>query len=484
MSLKKQAISAAIWEFVGKISGNILSFGFSVILARLLDPSEFGTIAIISGIINIASHLWDVGLGSALIQRKEVNDSHYSSVQIFNLSLGLLMFVLFYLLAPFIAKFYQKPELVEVLKIMSFMFITSAFGHVYRARIRRELSFSILTKSNLIGVLIGGITCIAMAYKGFGIWSLVAQFLVSSVISNVYLYVVYRTESVKLSFSFASLKELWDYGFKMFLTNIVDVLMDNLDSLIIGKLFVSRTLGFFYRAKSLNTFVIDYSTAGVMNVYFRIASHYQDNTKALIEIYDKVNSIMFYVSNFLVGILLLFNKEIIIIVFTSKWLEAHYYFDFIILSSIFLPIGYLTLSTISGAGKSNTVLKLKFITKTVLLINLIFGFAFGIEGFLVGLIVCNTLNFFIELFFLNKLFQINIWVNIRKLLKLLLLNFLLIIFIRFVFKDILLNQLFLKLVIGSITYSSLYFLITYVFKVDGLSLIFQEFRKLRKKEVN
>ncbi|MFN5793709.1 MAG: oligosaccharide flippase family protein, partial [Bacteroidota bacterium] len=315
MSLKKQAIKAAIWEFFGKISGNILSFGFSVILARLLEPGEFGTIAIITGIINIASHFWDVGLGSSLIQRKEINNLHYSSVQIFNLAIGFVMFVLFYLSAPYIAKFYQKPELVNVLKVMSLLFITNSFGNVYRARIRRDLSFSLLTKSALFGVLVGGIICVLMAYNGFGIWSLVAQFLASSIVANLFLHYFFRGQAVKLAFSLSSIKELWDYGFKMFLTGIIDVIMDNLDSLIIGKMFVSRTVGFFYRAKSLNAFVIDYSTAGIMNVYFRIASHYQDNIKALVEIYERLNSIMFFVTNYLVGILFLFNKEIIILVF-------------------------------------------------------------------------------------------------------------------------------------------------------------------------
>ena len=479
MSLKKQAIKAAIWEFFGKISGNILSFGFSVVLARLLDPGEFGTIAIISGIINIASHFWDVGLGSSLIQRKEINDLHYSSVQIFNLAIGFIMFLLFFLLAPVIAEFYEKPELVDVLKVMSFLFITNSFGHVYRARIRRDLSFSLLTKSALFGVLVGGIICVIMAYYGFGIWSLVAQFLASSMVSNLFLHYFFRGQAVKLTFSLSSIKELWDYGFKMFLTGIIDVIMDNLDSLIIGKMFVSRTVGFFYRAKSLNAFVIDYSTAGIMNVYFRIASHYQDNIKALVEIYERLNSIMFFVTNYLVGILFLFNKEIIILIFTEKWIEAHYYFDFIIISSIFLPIGYLTLSTISGSGNSNVVLKLKIITKSILFLNLIVGFSFGIKGFLIGLIISNTLNFFIELSFLRTLFKIDLVKNIRSLLKILIINLILILIFKFAFSKIVIDILFLKLLFGSMCYSILYIGLSFIFKDIGLSNILVELKKIR-----
>ena len=157
-------------------------------LARILSPEDFGTIAILIGIINIASSLWDAGLGGALIQRKEVNESHYASAQFFNVTVGFILFILFYFSSGLLSKFYSKENLKSLFEAMSLLFIINAFGHIYRARLRRDLNFSVIIKTTLAGVIVGGFLSIYLALNGFGVWSLVFQYLSSAFVSNLLLY--------------------------------------------------------------------------------------------------------------------------------------------------------------------------------------------------------------------------------------------------------------------------------------------------------
>ena len=482
MVLKKQALKATIWEFFGKISGNIISFVFSIFLARLLNPDDFGTIAIISGIINISSSFWDAGLGSALIQRKEVDSAHYSSVQFFNVFIGLILFMLFYFLAPYIAEFYDKTNLTTLFRVMSCLFFINSFGQVYRAKLRRNLDFSTITKTTLFGVIVGGAISVLMAYNGYGIWSLVTQFICSATVSNCYLFFLMKEEKFSFVFSKQKLIELWDYGFKMFVTNIIEIIMSNLDSLAIGKLFSSSVLGMYYRAKSLNSFAIEYSAGSVMNVYFRIASHYQNQLDNLYLIYKKISSILLYFTCFVVGLLFVFSKDIILIVFGEKWLGAHYYFSFILISSITTPLSYLALNTLSGAGKSRLMLKLKIITKSILLVNLLFAFSFGIKGFMLGLIFATTINYFIESFALSYVISFNYLNSIFILFKQVLLSGAIVFITYFIYQYLMFLLPILRLSIGVFAYSLFFLFITFLFKIDGLTLIVEEIKKIRNKQ--
>ncbi|MFZ4612528.1 MAG: lipopolysaccharide biosynthesis protein [Bacteroidia bacterium] len=481
MVQKKQAIVASLWEFSGRISGNIISLGFSVVLARILSPEDFGTIAILIGIINIASSLWDAGLGGALIQRKEVNESHYASAQFFNVTVGFILFILFYFSSGLLSKFYSKENLKSLFEAMSLLFIINAFGHIYRARLRRDLNFAIITKTTLAGVIVGGLLSIYLALNGFGIWSLVFQYLSSAFVSNLLLYYYLRGVKTSFSFSLKSLKELWNYGFKMFITNMIEVVVGNIDSLTIGKLFAPSVLGVYYRAKSLNTFVVEYSASSIMNVYFRVASHYQDNLVELGKIYNRISSMLFFTTNFMVGFLFLTNKEIITLVFGSKWIDASYYFDFIVISSLTLPVSYLTLNTLSGIGKSGIMLRLKIITRTIYLFNFIIGFSFGIKGFMIGLVFVNFINFGIELWTLSRYLNFDFLNKILKL-GLQLITFSLLVFISHYLKSVfhLENNSF-NVLLGFVIYSILFFSSAFLQKNEGLGNIVLELKKIRNK---
>jgi len=186
-NLKEKAKSAFIWDFFGKIVGNGMGFIVSIFLARLLEPSEFGLIAMIMVLIGMAEIFTDIGLGAALIQRRRVLSIHYNSVFYFNISIATVLTLIIYLSASTIADFYNNVELVLLAEIMSFSFIIGAFSSLQSIKLRRDLNYNLLTKMRLYSAFISGVTGIVLAFNGAGVWSLVVQHLLQGILYNIFI---------------------------------------------------------------------------------------------------------------------------------------------------------------------------------------------------------------------------------------------------------------------------------------------------------
>ncbi len=275
-SLKVQGTKAFIWDFSGKIARQGMGFVVSIFLARLLEPSDFGLIAIAMVIIVIANIFTDSGLGLALIQRRRVLPIHYSSVFYFNVAVGILLVLITFLSASLIAEFYNNQALIPLTQVLSFSFIIGALSAVQSTKLRKELNYALLTKMNLTASLISGIIGVSLAFLGAGVWSLVAQSLILGVVYNILIWT--RAKWVPdLKFSWKALTQLWGFGFRMFLSSLLGTVFGQLQIIIIAKLFSPATLGFFNRAMSLNNMVITYSSQSLMSVLFPILSKVQND---------------------------------------------------------------------------------------------------------------------------------------------------------------------------------------------------------------
>ena len=253
--LKSKAIKAFSWDFSGRLASQGTSFIVSIFLARLLEPSEFGLVAMVMVIIGMASVFSDIGLSGALIQRRRLLPVHYSSVFYFNVFAGSLLTGITYFAAGWIGTFYGNEALVPLAKILSPLFLINALSSVQATQLRKQLNYGVLVKAGFTASAVSGVIGIWMAYTGAGVWSLVAQSLSQGVIYNLLIWSFGRWVP-SLSFSLKALMQLWGYGFRMFLSGLLDAIFTRLDFLIIGKMFLPQTLGFFERAKSLNLMVV------------------------------------------------------------------------------------------------------------------------------------------------------------------------------------------------------------------------------------
>lgn len=416
VTLKQQGLTAFKWDFLGRFVTQGMSFIVSVFLARLLEPSDFGLIAIVMAVIGMASVFTDVGLGGALIQRRKLHPIHYSSVFYFNTIVGAFLTVVTYLSAGLIADFYQDEKLVIVVQSLSFLFVINAFSSVQNTRLRKELHYAYLIKMSFISSLVSGVMGVILAMNGFGVLSLVVQVLMMAVVYNMLIWAITKWHP-GFSFSWKALKQLWGFGFRMFLSGMLDAVFTRIDFLIIGKVFPIATLGFFQRAKSLNNMVVQYSSGSLMSVLFPVLSKVQNDLPRFQNIILKALGVISFITFLLIGALFLISEELIVLVFSVKWLPSVEFFKILVLSGFAYPISALLVNVLKSRGKSKEFLRLELYKKTVAALNFLILYFLGINAFLYGLIVQATLGVSLNIAFASREIDLSRHLFVKPILE-------------------------------------------------------------------
>ena len=384
-NLKSKGIKAFIWDLGGKLLIQGIGFIITIILARLLEPSDFGLIAMIMVVIGIAQVFTDVGLGGALIQKRKLLPIHYSSVFYFNILIATCLTLITYFSADLIATFFDNRTLIPLTQSVSLLFIISALSSVQSIRLRRQLNYTLLTKVSFMSSLLSGAIGVVLAINGIGVWSLIAQVILQGIFYNLIIW-SYSEWKPSLTFSLKALMQLWKFGFRMFLSSVLDAIFTRLDFLIIGKVFSASTLGYFQLAKQFNSLVIKYSSGSLMAVMFPLLSQVQKDLPRFQNIILKSLNILCFVVFLLLGFLYLTAEDLITFLFTEKWLPSVEYMKILILSGFGIPISSLLVNVLSSRGNSRAFLNLEILKKSLHVFNFINAYYNGIEMYLYGLI--------------------------------------------------------------------------------------------------
>jgi teichuronic acid exporter len=487
-NLKAQGAKAFIWDFTGNIARQGMGFIMSIFLARILEPSDFGLIAMVMVIIGIAGVFTDIGLGGALIQRRRVRPIHYSSVFYFNVIVGLFFTVLTYFSASWISEFYNQEQLLPLVQVMSFLFIIGALSSVQSIRLRKELNYALLTKMGLISSLVSGVIGVSLAFWGAGVWSLVAQSLIGGIIYNILIWT--RAKWVPdLAFSWKALTQLWGFGFRMFLVGLLDAVYTRLDYLIIGKLFSLAMLGFYQRAKSLEMMAIQYSSGSLTSVLFPVLSKVQNDLPRFQNIILKGLGMISFLTFLLFSSLYLIAEELIVILFSEKWLPSVEYFKILVFSGVAYPINALLVNVLSSRGNSKAFLRMAIYKKSVAFLNFGTFFLFGIEGFLYGLIVVYIINTSITIAMASRESSIAQW-EFYKLIIVQVVMAALTLLITLFSVDFLPDSNIISLFIKLVLFSTVYIFFNWIFKILSFQYFLEQFlpvlknitNKIRKRE--
>lgn len=478
-NLKSKATNAFLWDFLGKISIHSTGFIVSIFLARLLEPSDFGLIGIAMAMIGIAWAFSDMGLSGALIQRKRVLPIHYSSVFYLNIFISIILTSTTYLLANTIAIFYDDSRLVLIIEVISIYFILSSLTSVHIAMLRRELEFKQLAKISFISSLLGGILGVILAFNNFGVWSLIFQQLLSSIINIILIYRVTKYK-IELKFSFKALFHLWKFGFRMFLSSLLENIFQRIDFMIIAKLFNPTMLGFFQRAKALDRMIITYSSESIMSVLFPVLSKIKNDLLRFQNIFIKFLGIISFVSFFLVGVFFLVSKELIILLFGQKWLISVGFFQILVLGSFIYPLSALFVNVLSSRGNSKAFLRLEIYKKIILSLNLSIGFIWGIYGYLYGLLIVYIISLYLNIIFVSKEIKLQQSTLIRPILIQAIITILSTVMVysfnlNFLFSDI------ISLIVKSLEFMVLYIFFNHIFKVSSYQYFMSEFNPIINK---
>lgn len=403
-----------IWSAVQRFGTMIISFIAQLVLARLLTPDDFGCIGILLVFITLASTFIDGGFGSALIQKKNPTDEDYSTVFYWNLALSVILYAVLFFSAPAIAAFYKMHQLITVLRVVGLLLIFNAFALIQTTQMNKQLEFKKLAIINLISTSLGAIVGIAMAVLGYGVWSLVAQILVLNFVTALLLWIWRKWRPLR-HFSKQSFKELFNFGGLMLLSNLVDAISDNLVSLIVGRAYSAKDLGFYTQAKKLMNIPVTSLSVIVNSVSFPIFSEFQNDLPRLKSGVKKNIKAVTYLNFPMMALLIVIAHPLFTLLFTSKWDSAVPYFQVLSIAGMLCTLNTCNLSVIKAMGRSGIYLILELVKRAISIGFIVIGFnlGHGIMGMLWMIVLYTFLFFFAHAFVSGKLIHYGIWEQIK-----------------------------------------------------------------------
>ena len=414
MSLKAQAKSGMIWTFAQQFGSQIISFAISIVLARLLTPEDFGTIALFGVVMGIASTLISGGMGSSLIRDKNTNEKDYSTVFIFNIVLSIIMYGIVYITAPYIADFYKIPTLSAIIRVYALVLIINAFNIIQSTRLSKNMAFKTMFKIQLPSLIIGGVIGIAFAYAGFGVWSLVYSALIQNTISTVQ-YWLYSDWRPKLIFNRDKFRHHFSFGYKMTLSGLLDIVFNNIYPILIGKLFTIAQLGYYNRADSLKQLPVSNLSNALNKVTFPLFAKISHDDQKLKEVYQKLMRVVIFIIAPTLALMVVLAEPIIRFLLTDKWLPAVPYLQILAISGLLYPIHSYNLNILQVKGRSDLFLRLEVIKKTFTVLILMLSIPFGIFGLLWGRVIQSILAFFINTYYTGKFINYTSWQQTKDL---------------------------------------------------------------------
>lgn len=366
---KNKIASGLAWTYAERITAQGVSLLVTILLARLIAPKDFGAIAIITIFINVANTLATEGFGTALIQKKNVDEIDFSSVFYFNLLFSLFLYLLIYIFSPYIASFYDLPILTPTLRIMALRILLAGVNSVQHAYISRNMQFKKFFISTSFGTVISAVVGIAMAYKGYGIWALVAQYLTNALIDTVILFLTSGLR-IKLIFSWSRMLVLLKFGWKLVMSALMISFYSNFRDLVIGKRYSSIDLAFSNKGNQFPSFISVNINTSITKVLFPALSSCQDDLVNLKHMTRRSISIGTYIlSPMLIGLAAI-AEHFVEIVLTVKWLPCVPYLRIYCIIFLLQPIQTASLQAMKAMGKSDLYLKLEVIKKVIGLIIL------------------------------------------------------------------------------------------------------------------
>lgn len=352
---KEKIVSNVGWSYAERISSQLVSIVVGIVLARILQVNDYGTIAIITVFINLMDIIVIGGFGNALVQKKNAKNIDFNTICWFSILFAVFLYVMLYIFAPTIADFYQSQELVAMLRVMGIKTIFASFNSIQHAYVQKKMQFRKFFVSTLGGTVFSGLVGIVLAYLGFGAWALVAQQLTNSILNTILLFFIVKWKP-KLEFSFESFKSMFGFGFKQTCASLINTLKDDIRSLVIGKVFSKSDLGFYDQGKKYPALLMNSVIGTIQKVSLPVFSEQQDQTKSLKITMRKVIRIS---SLLLLPLMMGFigvAENFVIVFLTEKWLLCVPFLQ--ILSIVYLtrPMNTIFQSSLLAVNKSGVVL--------------------------------------------------------------------------------------------------------------------------------
>ncbi len=383
--IKSKTISGFFWRFAERCGAQVVSLVVSIVLARLLEPTDYGIISMVAIFITISQVFVDSGMGSALVQKKDAGDLEFSSVFYFNIVMCAGIYGILFVTAPIIAKFYENEQLTSVIRVLSLTVVISSLKNVQQAYVSKKMLFKRFFFATLGGTIMAAVIGIYMAFKGYGVWALVAQQLTNSIIDTIILWITVKWRPKKM-FSFKKLKELFSFGWKLLVSSVLHSVYGNLRELIIGKLYSSADLAYYNKGTQFPNLIVSNINSSIDSVLLPAMSQEQNNVEKVKKMTRRAIKTSSYIMWPLMLGLAVVAKPLVNLLLTEKWSQTVIFLQIFCLVYVFEPIQTANLNAIKALGRSDIFLKLEVVKKIMGIMILLCTMNFGVLAIALGML--------------------------------------------------------------------------------------------------
>jgi teichuronic acid exporter len=414
VSLKKQAVSGMLWTLLQQFGVQGISFVISLMLARLILPAEFGLIGMISVLVGLGNIFINSGMNQSLLRSSNSTEKDFSTIFYFNVLLSILAYVSVYFFAPVVSEFYAQERLTNIIRIYCILFVLNGLSSIHLVKMSLRFEFRRQAVVAIPSVIIGGALGIFLAYRGFGVWSIIWSAILQSFLMTMQLWYLENWVPLKV-FDKTSLFHHWKFGSKLLYSGIIDSIFMNLFSIIIGKWYLASEVGFYQRAESLKQFPVSNISQIVNKVTYPLLASVQNNDSLLKNAYRQIIGMLMFITAPILIFSAVLSEPLFTFIFTDRWLSAAEYYKILIIGGMLYPIHAFNLNVLNIKGRSDLFLKLEIIKMIILIVIIFISFQWGIYGLLFGTIASSIIAFFINTFFTHKLIAYGAWLQIKDI---------------------------------------------------------------------
>ena len=368
--LKSKTVSGLFWRFGERFTAQFISLIVSIVLARILLPTDYGIVAIVTIFINLFNALVTGGLGTSLVQKKDADDIDFSTMYIASILISICLYALLYLVAPLIARIYNNQLLIIVLRVMGIKLPIAAINSIQQAYVQRNMIYKKFFFATIIGTIISAFVGIIMAIKGFGVWALVAQYLTNSTIDTIVLTYTIKWKP-KLIFSIERFKKLFSYGSKVTIACFIGTIFEQLRGLLIGMKYTSEELAFNNKGEQIPSMLSNNINSTMESVLFSTISKVQEDKEKVKNAVSRLMKTSSYIIMPILFGVLGVSENFVKIVLTEKWLACVPFMKIVCIQQCFTILNTINLQAIKAIGRSDTLLNLEFIKKPIYLIIIV-----------------------------------------------------------------------------------------------------------------
>lgn len=413
-SIKNKTITGVGWSAAESFLGQGVNFIVGLVLARLLSPSEYGLIGITTILTTILSGFVDCGFSNSLIRKKDISNDDYNTMFIVNLATSLAMYAVLYVVAPWIAVFFEREELITLTRVTGLILFIQALSIVQNTILTKRIDFKTKTKASLIASVLSGSIGITMAYSGFGVWSLVVQMIANQTFSTLCLWIFNKWLPL-FKFNKKSFGYMWGFGWKLMVSGLLDRTWAQLYQTVVGKCYAYETLGQYTRANDYAQVISHNFTSIIQRVTYPALSEIQDDKQRLKEGYRKIIKLSMFVTAVCMISLGAISEPLIYCLIGDKWHQAATFLPLICVTMSMFPLHSINLNMLQVQGRSDLFLTLEVIKKIIGIGPLCLGIFVNIYWMLASSIVTTIVCFFLNSHWSGKMIGYSSWRQLKDI---------------------------------------------------------------------